>query len=154
MEGAKDPISEKKLKKGDGRWDTKKEILGYILDGIARTVQLPQERADDLIKEVQAILKKKRVQLQRFRSIVGRLQHAARILPAAKAFFTPLYNALHGLPDSIGLGANGEIRQALNDVASVIRDLARRPTHVSELTQHDLHYSGYCDASAFGAGGV
>jgi hypothetical protein len=32
MEDAKDPISEKKLHKGDGRWDTTKEILGYMLD--------------------------------------------------------------------------------------------------------------------------
>jgi hypothetical protein len=154
MEGAKDPISEKKLHKGDGRWDTTKEILGYMLDGIARTIQLPQDRADDLLKEVRAILKKKRVPLKRFRSIVGRLQHAARILPVAKAFFTPLYNALRGLPSHIGLGSNSEVRHALNDVAVVIRDLARRPTHVSELTQHELHYTGYCDASAFGAGGV
>jgi hypothetical protein len=54
LEGAKDPISEKKLHKGDGRWDTTKEILGYMLN------------------EVRAILKKKRVALKRFRSIVGR----------------------------------------------------------------------------------
>jgi hypothetical protein len=154
MEGTKDPISEKKLHKGDGRWDTTKEILGYILDGIARTIQLPQDRADDLLKEVHALLKKKCVPLKRFRSLVGRLQHAARILPVAKAFFTPLYNALRGLPSHIGLGSKSEVRQALIDVAVVIRDLARRPTHVSELTQHDLHYTGYCDASAFGAGGV
>jgi hypothetical protein len=154
MEGAKDPISEKKLHKGDGRFDTTKEILGYMLDGIARTIQLPQDRADNLLKEVRAILKKTRVPLTRFRSIVGRLQHAARILPVAKAFFTPLYNALRGLPSQIALGAKSEVRQALIDAAVVIRDLARRPTHVSELTQHDLHYTGYCDASAFGAGGV
>jgi hypothetical protein len=152
--GLKDPISEKKLLKGDGRWDTKKEILGYLLDGVARTIQLPQDRADALLKEVSAILKKTRVLLPRFRSIVGRLQHAARILPAAKVFFTPLYNALRGLPSHIGLSSNGEVRLALLDAAAVIRDLARRPTHVSELTQHDLHYTGYCDASAFGAGGV
>jgi hypothetical protein len=152
--GAKDPISEKKLLKGDGRWDTKKEILGYWLDGVERTVQLPPDRAADLLKEVRAILKKSRVQLKRFRSIVGRLQHAARILPAARSFFTPLYNALKGTPDSIGLGRQGEVRHALLDVAAVIRDLSRRPTHITELTQQPLHYIGYCDASAFGAGGV
>jgi hypothetical protein len=152
--GAKDPISEKKLIKGDGRWATKKEILGYWLDGVERTVQLPPDRAADLLKEVRAILKKTRVQLKRFRSIVGRLQHAARILPAARAFFTPLYNALKGTPDSIGLGRQGEVRYALGDVAAVIRDLSRRPSHITELTQQPLHYVGYCDASAFGAGGV
>jgi hypothetical protein len=39
---AKDPISEKKLAKGDARWDTTKEILGYLLDGVARTIRLPR----------------------------------------------------------------------------------------------------------------
>jgi hypothetical protein len=107
-----------------------------------------------LLKELRAVLKKNRVPLKRFRSLVGRLQHAASILPAARAFFTPLYNALQGLPDSVGLGRHGEVRRALLDVAVVINDLARRPTHVTELTQQPLHYTGYCDASAFGAGGV
>jgi hypothetical protein len=63
----KDPISEKKLAKGDARWDTQKEILGYLLDGIARTIQLPPARAADLLKEVRAVLKKQRVPLKRFR---------------------------------------------------------------------------------------
>jgi hypothetical protein len=151
---AKDPISEKKLAKGDARWDTRKEILGYWLNGIDRTIQLPPNRAALLLKEVKAILKKKRLPLKRFRSIAGRLQHAARILPAAKAFFTPLNNALKGAPAFVGLPRHGEIRNALLDFASVIRDLASRPTHVNELVQTPLDYTGYCDASAFGAGGV
>jgi hypothetical protein len=58
---AKDPILEKKLAKGDARWDTVKEVLGYWLDGRNRTVQLPPDRAADLLKEVKKILKKKRV---------------------------------------------------------------------------------------------
>jgi len=105
-------------------------------------------------QEVCAILRKTRIQLKRFRSIVGRLQHAARIQPAARGFFTPLYNALKGLPTSISLGRHGEVRHALLDVANVIQNLASRPTHVNELVQQLLNYAGYCDASAFGAGGV
>jgi hypothetical protein len=61
---AKDPISENKLQKGDGRWDTQKEILGYMLDGITRTVQLPTDRADALVKEIRAVLQKTRIQLK------------------------------------------------------------------------------------------
>jgi hypothetical protein len=80
---AKDPISAKKLVKGDARWDTKKEILGYWLDGKHRTIQLPPSRAASLLKETKSVLKKKRVPLKRFRSLAGRLQHAARILPSA-----------------------------------------------------------------------
>jgi hypothetical protein len=44
----KDPISEKKLAKGDARWATLKEILGYWLDGIYHIVQLLPLRADNL----------------------------------------------------------------------------------------------------------
>jgi hypothetical protein len=151
---AKDPISEKKLAKGDARWNTQKEILGYRLNGIHRTIQLPPDRADLLLKEVEGILKKKRVPLKRFRLLAGRFQHAARILPAAKAFFTPLNNALKGTPAFIGLGRHSEVRHAILDFAAVIRDLASRPTQVTELVQEDLDYVGYCDASAFSAGGV
>jgi hypothetical protein len=114
---AKDPISEKKLAKGDARWDTVKEVLGYWLDGRNRTVPLPPDRATDLLKEVKKILKKKRVPLSRFRPIASRLQHAARILPAARAFFTPLNNALKGLPSFVGLGRHGKVRHALLDIA-------------------------------------
>jgi hypothetical protein len=70
----KDPISEKKLGKGDARWDTQTDILEYWLDGRARTVQLPPSKANALLKELKSILKKKRTPLKRFRSIAGRLQ--------------------------------------------------------------------------------
>jgi hypothetical protein len=43
---------------------------------------------------------------------------------------------------------------ALIYVASVICDLAGRPTHVSKLVQEQLAHIGLCDTSAFGAGGV
>jgi hypothetical protein len=64
---AKDPISEKKLAKGDARWDKTKEFLGYWLDSVNRIIQLPPSRAKDLLKEVKSILKKRRVLLKRFR---------------------------------------------------------------------------------------
>ena len=39
-----DPISLKKLKDGDGLWDYRKIILGWIFDGIERSIQLPIEK--------------------------------------------------------------------------------------------------------------
>jgi hypothetical protein len=154
MPDTKDPVSKKNLAKGDARWDMLKEILGYWLDGRDRTVQLPLSRATNLLKKVKRILKKERVPLKHFRSIAGQLQHAAHILPAAKAFFTPINNALGGVPISVGLGRHGEVCHAPLDMAAVICNLASRPTHVSELVQKELDYIGYCDASTFGAGGV
>jgi hypothetical protein len=152
--GTKDPISVKKLLKGDAQWNTIKEVLGYELDGVARTIQLPQPKSEALLKELRKVLRKQRIPLKRFRSLVGRLQHAARILPSAKAFFTPMNEALRGLPPFIGLSRHGDLRQALLDTGAMIQELARRPTHVSELVPQDFDFVGFCDASAFGAGGV
>jgi hypothetical protein len=123
--GTKDPILEKKLLKGDAQWDTTKEVLGYKLNGKDRTIQLPAQNAETLTKELRKVLRKQRVPLKRFRSLIGRLQHATRILPAAKSFFTPLNESLRGLPQFIGLGRHGEARKALLDTGALIKDLAR-----------------------------
>jgi hypothetical protein len=152
--GTKDPISEKKLGKGDARWATVKEILGYELDGIHRTIKLPDQKADALLKELKKVLRKQHIPLKHFRSLAGHLQHAARILPAAKSFFAPLNEALQGLPLFIRLSGHGEVWKALLDAGALIQELARQPTHVSELVDSDADYDGFCHASAFGAGGV
>jgi hypothetical protein len=123
--GAKDPIFEKKLAKGDARWEPTKEGLGYEFNGKGRTCQLPQLKAESLLKELQKALRKWCLPLKRFRLLAGRLQHAARIIPAAKAFFTPINNALHGLPDFVGLGWHGNLQQALLDSGVLIMELSR-----------------------------
>ena len=43
---------------------------------------------------------------------------------------------------------------ALLDAGALIKELAHRPTHVSKLVARNFDYVGFCDASAFGAGGV
>ncbi|MHA7856388.1 hypothetical protein [Marinobacter shengliensis] len=48
----KDPISQKKLAKGDAGWDTAKAILGFQLDGNSRTVWLPPAKAHALLTEL------------------------------------------------------------------------------------------------------
>lgn len=153
--GGKDPISQKKLEANDARWAPEKIILGFVIDGAARTVRLPDSKAADLAMTTRRLLAKKRVALKTFQSVVGRLRHAATILPAARSLFTPINRALRGNPDQVLLGAaNSELRATLLDLRTMVLDLARRPTHVKELVARLPGYIGYCDASAFGAGGV
>jgi hypothetical protein len=99
-------------------------------------------------------LKKKHVQLKRYRRILGKLRHVALILPGIKGLFSPINKALKGEPRVIGLGKDSDIRAASLDLAHMVEDLAHRPTHVKELVPGDDHYTGYCDACAAGAGGV
>jgi len=87
--GGKDPISRKKLEKGDARFEIEKEILGFMVNGVDRTVRLSEAKADSIATDITRILRKTHVSLKRFRSVLGKLQHAARILPAARGIFSP-----------------------------------------------------------------
>jgi hypothetical protein len=61
---------------------------------------------------------------------------------------------MKGSPKHIILGANSEVRAALEDLCTLLRILASRPTHVRELVPDMPQYVGYHDAAAEGAGGV
>jgi hypothetical protein len=57
-------------------------------------------------------------------------------------------------PKHINLGANLEVRAALEDLCTLLRILASRLTHVRELVLDMPQYVGYHDAAADRAGGV
>jgi hypothetical protein len=153
-EGGKDPISLKKLQKGDAQWNCEKEILGFIVDGWHRTVRLSEQKVTNIVSEIRKILKKKSVSLRRYRRIVGKLRHVALILPSTKGLFSAINKALKGDPKTIGLGKASEVRASFLDLAHLVATLGARPTHVQELVPNDEHYVGYCDACNAGAGGV
>jgi hypothetical protein len=87
--GGKDPISMKKLEKGGATMETSKEVLGFLVNGINRTMQLPAKKATVIIDELSKLLKKKSIPFKRMERIVGKLIHAATILPTSKALLTP-----------------------------------------------------------------
>lgn len=150
----KDPISQKKLEKGDGIFLTKKVILGFAFHGSDRTVTLPPAKALAIVLQTRQLLRKTTCARKRFQSVVGKLRHAASILPAGKGLFSPINDALQGSLPRIGLGQQSDVRQTLLDLISLIQSLASRPTHICELLPDDPEYIGFCDASAAGAGGV
>ena len=153
--GGKDPISTKKLEAGDAQWAPTKELLGFVFNGTTRTVHLTQRKATSIAEVTAQLLKKNRAALHKFQSVVGKMRHVTTILPAARGLFTPLNRAMRGAPTMVALSAKGDVRAALLDLRQLVLKLAARPTHVNEiLLPAAPHYIGYCDASAFGAGGV
>ncbi len=60
----KEPISVSKLKKGDGNFESKKDMIRFRFDGIKRTVHLPPEKAAAYIRETHRILHRKSVPLK------------------------------------------------------------------------------------------
>jgi hypothetical protein len=150
--GGKDPVSRTKLERGDARWEQEKEMLGFALDGQFRTVRLPAAKAQTISTEISRILKKNRIPIKRFQKIVGKLRHATLVLPSTLSLFAPLNKALQGDPTHVVV--TSEIREVLRDFISLAEDAAKRPTHVNEILSRHDDFIGYCDASAFGAGGV
>jgi hypothetical protein len=129
-------------------------VLGYMLDGKAQTIRLPTDKAERILTELRRVLRKNRITLKRYQSLVVKLRHAANILPAARSLFTPLNNALQGDPLWISLGKTTEVRSTFQNFLTIIQDLERRRTHVSEVVFGSDGSFGSVDACAKRAGGV
>jgi len=52
-----DPISLKKLMEGEGLWDVRKEILGWMMDGATRCIELSEKKQQAIQKELKTILR-------------------------------------------------------------------------------------------------
>ncbi|KAL7535679.1 hypothetical protein ACHAXR_009955 [Thalassiosira sp. AJA248-18] len=92
-----DPISLKKMLEGEGLWEVRKEILGWIMDGATRCIELAEKKQKAILLELKTILRMKHgVPFNRFEKIVGKLRHAAIGVPAGKGLFGPI-NMLLGI---------------------------------------------------------
>jgi hypothetical protein len=151
-----DPISFKKLIAGDGVWAVRKEILGWIFDGILRTMELPPEKIERIMASLDTAIAHKRLPLKDFRTLLGKLQHASTAMPAGKCILTPLYKFVESQKDRRVLYFSKEpiVLEALRDIRILLRESTSRPTHVRELVPDLPAYIGFCDACKRGAGGV
>jgi hypothetical protein len=147
-----DPISEKKLKQGDGTWSTTKEILGWEFDGDAYTIQLPQQKCRDTISLIKKLLKQKRSSLNKYQKVAGKLQHASYGLPGGKGLFSPIQIAMSGNPDFITL--TKDLIIIFKDWQRLLKHMQKKPTSVLQLMANYPDYIGYSDACRLGAGGA
>jgi hypothetical protein len=83
------------------------------------------------------VLHEAHVPLKQFRLLLGKLQHAARILPAAKGISSPLNKARMGDPNEVGLGKHSEVQSAILNLKHIMVLLAMRPAHLSEVVEHE-----------------
>ena len=151
------PISAKKLVE-EGAWKTKKEILGWLLDGLARTIQLPHHKCDKLLTELRNIRRTKHnVKLNVVQKLQGKLTFTSIGIPLGKPLLGTLdkviANADRHNKKYVTMSEN--IKTYCRTWAGIIHLMRQRPSHVNELTKRDTNaYRGFVDASKWGVGGV
>ena len=144
----------KKLLQGDGLWDLRKEILGWLFDGATRCIELPADKQERMQLELKSILRLQRIPRKRLEKIVGKLRHAAIGIPAGRGLFGAVNEALAKKHDWFPLTKSSSLRLALNDWRYLLRVANVEPTHCKELVPGDPGFIGYCDAAKRGMGGV
>jgi hypothetical protein len=155
---ATDPISEKKLARGEGAWANVKEILGMTFDGIGKTIWLAENKRDALILVLKTWLRKssKRIGIafSEFRTTLSKLQHAFLTVPAGRGLLSAFYKVLAKQPALVSLHTNQNLYNAVRDCRTFLRDTISTPTKCRNLVTGWPDYVGITDASGHGLGGV
>jgi hypothetical protein len=148
-----EPISVDKLKKGDACWETRKKILGMIIDTVSMMLELPprrQQRLSDLLNSIHP--SQKRLSLNMWHKLWGELCSMSIALPCARGLFS--------MQAAIRTNASGRLcldkgfHDAIDNFWWLSDSIRDRPTRLQELVPMQPTLLGAHNASGRGAGGV
>ena len=146
-------ISLKKLLKGDGSWGTRKIILGWLIDTVRQTIELPAHRKIELSQLFHELRGKQRVTRKRWEQILGKLRFVSVAIPGSAGLFCALQLALN--KSSHGrVRLTTAIQHHLSTFARLAASLGSRPTYLAEIVPQDPNLLGATDAAKPGMGGV
>ena len=155
---ATDPISEKKLLRGEGAWANVKEILGMTFDGTDKTIWLAAEKRDAVLlilkTWVRKVSKRIGIAFNEFRTVLSKLQHAFITVPAGRGLLSAFYQVLAKEPPLVFLHTNANLYNAVLDCRTFLRETISTPTKCKNLVTGWPDYVGITDASGHGLGGV
>ena len=149
----REPISAKKLDKGDACWSTRKVILGWLIDTLQGTIELPPHRRDRLNVLLQTALTRKRITMKEWRRILRELRSMVLGIPGGRGLLSQLQLVLQRAKNH-RIHIHKEAQHQLLDLQLLAHDLANRPTRIGEVLRQQPTYVGCCDAAKSGMGGV
>ena len=123
------PVSIKKIDKGEAQWDVLKEVLGWLCDGKKKTIRLPNEKVTKITGAIKEMLRcNAGTPFEEFRKLMGKLQHASIGVPAGKGFMTPLNHQLAKSPKKVWFRKGSLHREALILWKELLQDAMTKPT--------------------------
>ena len=156
---ASDPISLKKLDKRDGSWALEKDILGLTFNGVDKTIWLEEDKRDALLTVINGWLRAGKdkqfgIAFMEFQSVVSKIRHAFITIPAGRGLMSPFNKLLRLQPARVFLHRNKDVRIALAECRTFLRESISKPTKCTALVSAWPDYVRITDASSFGAGGI
>ena len=142
-----------KFQKGDGSMQTVKGVLGWILDTVRGTLELPPHRRQRLMDIFEEVKGKTRMAVSKWHKILGELRSMAVGVPGSKGLFSTLQTALQ-FTEAHRIRVTPEMHDQLADFELLANDLGRRPTAIAELVPDHPVAIGPHDASGRGMGGA
>ena len=150
----KEPASVKKMLKGDAPWGTVKRILGWDVDTVSETLNLPPHRLERLFTLLDTISPpRKRVSVKVWHQLLGELRSMSPALPGSRGLFSILQAAL-SKADRNRVRITPQVWHMAEDFQAIANTLRDRPTRLRELVPTMPSYIGACDACQRGMGGV
>ena len=149
----REPISLKKLDKGDACWATRKIVLGWLIDTLKGTIELPPHRHHRLNHILSVTLASRRVSTKAWHKLLGELRSMVLGIPGGHGLFSQLQLVLRSR-EHHRVWIHNEARDQLLDLRMLADDLAARPTRIAEVVPAAPHYVGCSDAALSGMGGV
>jgi hypothetical protein len=154
----KEPISTKKLLKGDATWSTKKTILGWLIDTTRHTIELPPHRLERLATLLSQFLHhQRRTSHRKWQQLLGKLRSMVLAIPGGRGVFSQLQAILTTVETphpSDHLHLSTAIHNQLNNIHWISADLGTRPTWWAEAVDSSPTFSGTVDACGMGMGGT
>ena len=143
----------KKLLQGDAYLCTRKVVLGWLIDTVQQTLQLPAHRISRLQALFDELRGKTRVRLKLWHKVLGELRSMSIGIPGSRGLFSLLQEGFRHT-DKYRIKITPAMRDQLDDFEYLASTLAARPTELAELVPDHPIAVGPHDASASGMGGV
>ena len=132
------------------------------MDGLARTIRLPENKCNKLIEELKNMENAKEITVKALQSIQGKLQFASVGIPLGKPLLAAIDQKIaraeaRGWP-KIKINPHSDKDELVvysKNWIALLHLMKSRPSHVNELIKHpEASYQGLVDAFGWGVGGV
>ena len=146
-------MSLKKMLQGDGSWETRKHLLGWIVDALCQTLELSPRRKLELTKIFASLCEAKRVSHKRWERLLGKLRWLAVAIPGSQGLLGALQLALNK-SDKNRIRITRELKDHIHELARLSSSLQDRPTYLPEIIPQQPTLLGATDAAKAGMGGI